>query len=211
MVQPDVKRGLGASTSAQMGFMLMQCGLGFHAAAMAHLVLHGLYKASLFLGAGSGLAIAPRPAAPRLVDLGPALVAAILGGAGFAIVTGKFFNDTGAILVLFAAMAAAQASLAAPATGAMRWAGVPAALGVAGVLYGLLVLAIEALLSGMPGLTAPQDFTTLHLIIVDLFVIAWLAVLAGLHRRSAALYVRVLGLSQPAASAVTDRREAYHA
>uniref|UniRef100_UPI0022EA3367 proton-conducting transporter transmembrane domain-containing protein n=1 Tax=Falsiroseomonas oryzae TaxID=2766473 RepID=UPI0022EA3367 len=63
LVQNDVKRGLAASTTAQMGFMLMQCGLGFHAAAMAHLVLHGLYKASLFLGAGSALAAARAPAA----------------------------------------------------------------------------------------------------------------------------------------------------
>ncbi|MGG5821604.1 proton-conducting transporter membrane subunit [Falsiroseomonas sp. HW251] len=211
LVQSDVKRGLAASTTAQMGFMLMQCGLGFHAAAMAHLVLHGLYKASLFLGAGSGLAIASRPASPKAADIGPAVVAAILGGAGFALASGKLGAGTGALLVMFAALAAAQASLAAPAKGAMRWLGVPAALGVAGLLYGLLVRGIEALLAGTPGLASAQPLTALHALVAGAFLLAGIAVQAGLHRRSAALYVRVLGLSQPAAAAITDRREAYHA
>jgi NAD(P)H-quinone oxidoreductase subunit 5 len=215
LVQTDVKRGLAASTTAQMGFMLLQCGLGFHAAAMAHLVLHGLYKASLFLGAGSGLAAAKRPgpvATPGLVEAGPALVAAGLAGAGFALASGKLDDGAGALLVLFAAMAAAQGSLAAPAAApALRWVAIPGALGLAGLLYGVLVAGIEALLSGTPGLVAPQPLTVLHILVAAAFVLAWLAILAGLHRRSAALYARVLRLSQPAASSVTDRREALHA
>jgi NAD(P)H-quinone oxidoreductase subunit 5 len=215
LAQSDVKRGLAASTTAQMGFMLMQCGLGFHAAAMAHLVLHGLYKASLFLGAGSGISAARRPGAagaPRIADAGPALVAACLGGAGFALASGKLDEGAGALLVLFAALAAAQASLALPTgTPALRWAALPAALGLAGLLYGALVAGAEALLAGTPGLVAPQPLTLLHGIAAAAFLAAWIAVLAGLHRRSAALHARVLWLSQPEAAAVTDRREALHA
>lgn len=52
IVRPDVKRSLAASTVSQMGFMVMTCGLGAYAAALWHILAHGLFKAWLFLGAG---------------------------------------------------------------------------------------------------------------------------------------------------------------
>ncbi|CAN5240304.1 proton-conducting transporter membrane subunit [soil metagenome] len=55
MVKPDVKGRLVFSTMAQMGFMMLACGLGAYAAAVFHLVAHGLFKAALFLNAGSGV------------------------------------------------------------------------------------------------------------------------------------------------------------
>ena len=54
-VRPDVKGRLAASTTAQMGFMTIQVGIGAPAAALFHLIGHGFYKATLFLGAGSGV------------------------------------------------------------------------------------------------------------------------------------------------------------
>lgn len=48
LMQHDIKRMLACSTLAQMGFMMMQCGLGLFAAAIAHLGWHGLCKAYLF-------------------------------------------------------------------------------------------------------------------------------------------------------------------
>ncbi len=53
LVQTDIKRYLAYSTIGQMGFMMMQCGLGVYSAAIFHLLAHGLFKSSLFLGAGS--------------------------------------------------------------------------------------------------------------------------------------------------------------
>jgi NADH-quinone oxidoreductase subunit L len=53
LVQSDVKRMLGFSTVGQMGYMLMECGLGAFSLAVFHLVAHGLFKATLFLGSGS--------------------------------------------------------------------------------------------------------------------------------------------------------------
>ncbi|MBU5213093.1 NADH dehydrogenase subunit 5 [Heyndrickxia sp. FSL K6-6286] len=53
LVHVDYKRQLVGSTIAQMGFMLIQCALGAYLAAIIHLVLHGLFKATLFLQAGS--------------------------------------------------------------------------------------------------------------------------------------------------------------
>lgn len=38
-----------------MGFMLIQCALGAYLAAVIHLILHGLFKATLFLQAGSSV------------------------------------------------------------------------------------------------------------------------------------------------------------
>jgi NAD(P)H-quinone oxidoreductase subunit 5 len=52
LVRTDVKGSLVWSTSGQMGFMVMQLGVGAFAAALFHIVGHALYKAALFLGAG---------------------------------------------------------------------------------------------------------------------------------------------------------------
>jgi NAD(P)H-quinone oxidoreductase subunit 5 len=55
LTRPDVKGRLVFSTMAQMGFMIMTCGLGLFAAAIFHLVAHSLFKSALFLGAGMGV------------------------------------------------------------------------------------------------------------------------------------------------------------
>lgn len=52
LAQPDVKRSLGYSTMGQMGYMMMEAGLGAYALSIFHLVAHGLFKATQFLGAG---------------------------------------------------------------------------------------------------------------------------------------------------------------
>ena len=55
LLQVNVKQKLACSTIAQMGFMIMQCGLGFFNAAVVHLILHGFYKAYLFLASGEAI------------------------------------------------------------------------------------------------------------------------------------------------------------
>ena len=55
MTRISVKVMLAWSTCAQMGFMLMQCGLGAYELALLHLVAHSLYKAHAFLGAGGAV------------------------------------------------------------------------------------------------------------------------------------------------------------
>ncbi|MFC7329309.1 NADH-quinone oxidoreductase subunit L [Marinactinospora rubrisoli] len=51
----DIKKALAGSTMSQIGYMTLAAGLGplGYAAAIAHLVTHGFFKAGLFLGAGS--------------------------------------------------------------------------------------------------------------------------------------------------------------
>ena len=52
LAQNDVKKALGYSTMGQMGFMIMECGVGAFSLAIYHLIAHGLFKGTLFLGAG---------------------------------------------------------------------------------------------------------------------------------------------------------------
>ena len=53
LTQNDIKKSLGYSTMGQMGFMVMECGLGAFSLAVYHLIAHGLFKATLFLASGS--------------------------------------------------------------------------------------------------------------------------------------------------------------
>ncbi|MCF7985284.1 MAG: NADH-quinone oxidoreductase subunit L [Thiohalocapsa sp.] len=53
LMQSDIKKALGYSTMGQMGYMVMECGLGAFSLAIYHLIAHGVFKATLFLGSGS--------------------------------------------------------------------------------------------------------------------------------------------------------------
>jgi NAD(P)H-quinone oxidoreductase subunit 5 len=53
--QANVKRQLAFSTIAQMGLMMLQCGLGGLAAAMLHILAHSGYKAHAFLTHGEAV------------------------------------------------------------------------------------------------------------------------------------------------------------
>lgn len=55
MTRISIKVSLAWSTCAQMGFMMMQCGLGLYDLALLHLMAHSLYKAHAFLGAGGAV------------------------------------------------------------------------------------------------------------------------------------------------------------
>ena len=90
LAQPGVKRALAFSTVAQMGFMMIECGLGAWGFALLHLVAHSLYKAHAFLRAGSTIGTIPRVAVPLStaglilgVLAGVALVAAAASGFRF--------------------------------------------------------------------------------------------------------------------------------
>lgn len=64
MTQANVKRALGYSTVAQMGFMMLQCGLGVFSAAMLHIIAHSLYKAHAFLRTGDAWRVEQVPTMP---------------------------------------------------------------------------------------------------------------------------------------------------
>jgi NAD(P)H-quinone oxidoreductase subunit 5 len=76
LTQSAVKTALAWSTVAQMGFMLLQCGLGLWALALLHILAHSLYKAHAFLSSGGAVqAVANirRPGPVAVPDLGAVL------------------------------------------------------------------------------------------------------------------------------------------
>jgi NAD(P)H-quinone oxidoreductase subunit 5 len=85
LVRPDIKRSLAASTISQMGFMVMTCGLGAYAAALWHIVAHGLFKAWLFLNAGQTVRRG-KPQHDRTLLAGWIMPAALVVGIGLAMV-----------------------------------------------------------------------------------------------------------------------------
>ena len=84
LTQPSVKTSLAWSTIAQMGFMILQCGLALFSLALLHIVAHSLYKAHAFLSSGGAVAHVTtirRPGAiavPSLRAVGMAFVAALV-------------------------------------------------------------------------------------------------------------------------------------
>jgi len=83
LTQPAVKTSLAWSTVAQMGFMIMQCGLALFPLALLHIVAHSLYKAHSFLASGGAverIAVARRPgpvAIPNAKAVGRAFLVAL--------------------------------------------------------------------------------------------------------------------------------------
>jgi NAD(P)H-quinone oxidoreductase subunit 5 len=80
LTQPAVKTSLAWSTIAQMGFMILQCGLALFPLALLHIIAHSLYKAHAFLASGGAveqIAAARRPG-PIAVPDGRAVVRAFV-------------------------------------------------------------------------------------------------------------------------------------
>jgi len=106
LTQTSVKVALAWSTIAQMGFMILQCGLGAFAAALLHIVAHALYKAHAFLSAGGvaaerkPTAEAPLPVAMLIPALAASVVLVLVVGALF----GMSFQDKPGVLVLGATL-----------------------------------------------------------------------------------------------------------
>ena len=75
LTQPAVKTSLAWSTVAQMGFMIMQCGLALFPLALLHIVAHSLYKAHAFLVSGGAVDLVAGIRRPGPVAIpGPAAV-----------------------------------------------------------------------------------------------------------------------------------------
>ncbi|KAA2283929.1 oxidoreductase [Arenimonas fontis] len=80
LTQPAVKTSLAWSTVAQMGFMLLQCGLALFPLALLHILAHSLYKAHAFLASGGAVeqVAAIRRPGPIAVPDGAAVARAFL-------------------------------------------------------------------------------------------------------------------------------------
>jgi NAD(P)H-quinone oxidoreductase subunit 5 len=117
MTRISIKVSLAWSTCAQMGFMLMQCGLGMYELALLHLIAHSLYKAHAFLGAGGAVEQArldQMAPAERAIGAGRWAVSALLGVAMVlpaAAIWGVEFGSAPALWALAAILCLALAPL----------------------------------------------------------------------------------------------------
>lgn len=121
LVRSDMKRGLAYSTMGQMGYMTMQCGLGAFPAAFLHLIAHGIFKATLFLGSGSvvhDFKRAQREAqqtlrrSPRFRAVVALVFASATGWATLVSPLGRALPPYGWVLMAFAMLTCAQAVFA---------------------------------------------------------------------------------------------------
>lgn len=99
LTQSAIKTALAWSTVAQMGFMLLQCGLGLWPLALLHIVAHSMYKAHAFLSSGGAVR-----AVAGLRRPGPVAVPRL----------GAVLKSFALALVLYSAMATAFTLIAGP-------------------------------------------------------------------------------------------------
>lgn len=220
LVQSDVKRTLTCSTMGQMGFMILQCGLGLYPAAIAHMIWHGFFKASLFMSAGTAIKAAPN----RSLSLrgphsfGIFIFGIITGTAGAAVFwwfTSSLgsLNSTYLLLLIFCGITCAHAVMTLLHTQPGFNRGILAAsIGLFGSgVYGFAVSLIERHLMVIQ---LPQ-LEFFHLVLAGLFALGWVFMLfrsylpQSLDHYLALLYVRLLNNSQPTTQTLTNRRSDY--
>ncbi|WP_419421147.1 proton-conducting transporter membrane subunit [Legionella sp. D16C41] len=221
LMQHDIKKMLACSTLAQMGFMMMQCGVGLFAAAIAHLCWHGLFKAYLFLSAGS--AATQHPAVINSSKITPTLlIISLLGGlmamSTFAFITHKPYSILAptTFILFFAFIAGAQLLLtwicSHKTIGSLITGLILAAF--TGLMYGTSIHLIELLL---PSASIVPEFqlSFLHWTVMMLFGGLWIGFNLRQYKSfwqskfGCWLYMNLFNASQPSAKTITTVRSDY--
>ena len=221
LMQHDIKKMLACSTMAQMGFMMMQCGVGLFSAAIAHLCWHGLFKAYLFLSSGSVVkqkkldSVSVKPSPVMLVG---SLVGGVVAMAPFAIVTNKSLSvsEASSFVLFFAFIAGAQLMLTwigVHQTWLRLLSGLVFAL-LSGLMYGASIQLIQWLIPSISIMQATQ-LSMIHWTIMALFGALWSVFNLGVHRAMGKtklgcwLYMSLFNSSQPSRKTVTALRNDY--
>lgn len=142
----SIKVHLAWSTCAQMGFMLMECGLGLYGLAFLHLLAHSLYKAHAFLGSGGTVSQAklkcikpPHPPLSVPAMLGSGICGLLAASAGAMLWQHHAHVNTGTMLcITIAGLALAELFAAMISTRSMA----------ASLLLIVLALGVSALYFG---------------------------------------------------------------
>jgi NAD(P)H-quinone oxidoreductase subunit 5 len=220
-VQTDVKSRLGCSTTGQMGFMLMQAGLGYFGAALTHLVLHGFYKAYLFLGSGGQVEhTSPSPSTPETGGFGVvgAVVTALIavaGGALFAVLTGKGTTlDSGILLTGLVTLTTLHATQTVVRQRGirpgLRYGAIPVVFLPSIAVYAGAYNAITGLLGDLPLVTASATLTPVHVAVAAAFGAAYVLVELERYQHSQRLYVRLLNATHQPTETLTTSPEEYN-
>ena len=191
LVRADVKGSLAASTVAQMGFMLLTVALGAYAAALWHMVAHGLFKAWLFLGS-AGTISTRTTRSKGLAQPWPALIAlATIIGAIFLIEARRadaLLPVCLALTALLSAMAVAVRSLPRGPMGA-----VVALMPIALIALNAAVLVLMTALQ--PDAAQPLLSPFGQLGILSLFLAGWVwqqRIVSGEQALPPSLFARLL-------------------
>jgi NAD(P)H-quinone oxidoreductase subunit 5 len=206
LLQINVKQRLACSTIAQMGFMIMQCGLGFFNAAVAHLILHGFYKAYLFLSSGEEIAQTnPKPI--QQLRIKPLQVVAVLlfgtlGAFLFILWTGKGLHlDSSVFLTLVVAITVGQITyniVKEQSLSAIEKVIVPPVLFIVGIgLYALLYNGVTTLMADMPMTAQAIALSWPQVIFGIIFLIGFFVMKLGVYKKIPWLYVKLMNVSQP--------------
>ncbi|HKK45347.1 MAG TPA: proton-conducting transporter membrane subunit [Balneolaceae bacterium] len=210
-VQANVKQKLACSTTAQMGFMLLECGLGFFAAAITHLILHGFYKAYLFLSSGD--TIKQKPLISDEIEgwnkwhLPVMLLSGAVGGLIFAYTTGKGLHlDSGLFLTLVIVLTVIHGSrdilkyIELPR--ATRLITLPVIIIPALLAYAVVFDAINTLLSTIPMIEVATPIGWAQIFIGVLYLISFVVIELELYKKFSRLYVYLLNVSQPKSNTI---------
>ncbi|MBX9640210.1 MAG: hypothetical protein K2X97_10910 [Mycobacteriaceae bacterium] len=219
LTKSDIKGSLVYSTMAQMGFMILTCGLGLSAAAIFHLVGHGFYKATLFLASGSAIAKrrqkAARPPAPTLTPARWAAIqvtAMLLPAAALWAATsvvhlphGEHSSAQALMVFTWATAAAALSGWLARSPGAMAAFVGAGALVIAAIGYVALVGAVTAFLApDLPPVAVPSassvGIVAVAVILGALTLLRQAPASGWPGRLQRALYAKALGAGHIAAA-----------
>jgi len=180
LTQTDIKRKLAWSTIAQMGFMMLQIGLGAFALAALHIVGHSFYKAHAFLSSASTVRTSIEPAtsspdrsSPGWLGFAVSLIAGAVVVLVFALPLGVDAKPGGVVLSVVLALAVSQIvftrqSLVPGSRTALLLAVRDGAI-LAAFYYGLAFL-FDTLLRGSVAQASPQTISTFGAIISGLVI-----------------------------------------
>jgi NAD(P)H-quinone oxidoreductase subunit 5 len=206
LLQVNVKQKLACSTIAQMGFMIMQCGLGFFNAAVAHLILHGFYKAYLFLSSGEEIEqTKPEKETPIKIKPLQALGVLIFGGLGaflFTNWTGKEMHlDSSVFLTLVVAITVGQATyniVKEKSLSLVQKIVVPTLLFVGGIgVYALMYNGVTILMGDMPMMNQAMPLSWVQIIFGFIFLLGFFIMKLRVYKKIPWLYVKLMNISQP--------------
>ncbi len=189
LTQPAVKTSLAWSTVAQMGFMILECGLALFPLALLHIVAHSLYKAHSFLASGGAVELiaANRRPGPVAIPNAGAVARAFLLALAIYVVVGFGFGfqhkspqaiALGAILIFGVAYMLAQ-GLADTAPRALTRRTVSYAVATSVSYFALQVFAIEATSGVLPAAPTPGPLQW-ALIVLAVFSFGLVAVIQAM-------------------------------
>jgi NAD(P)H-quinone oxidoreductase subunit 5 len=206
LIQVNIKQKLGCSTIAQMGFMIMQCGLGFFNAAVVHLILHGFYKAYLFLSAGENVNYT-EPDQPEKIQIKPlqaiiVLVYGLLGALLFTQLTGKGTEiNSGIFLTLIVSITVGQVTyniVKRKNFSAWQKIFIPPLIFFFSIgLYALMYRGVTALMADMPEIDTPSPLSNTQIVFGIIFLIGFFIMKLNVYKKIPWLYVKLLNDSQP--------------